>query len=348
MADVASRAGVSISTVSRALRGLPGVGRQTRERILAIAEEMAYVVSPEASGLSRRATGRVAVVVPRLDSWFSATILAAIEATVRAADLDVMVYQVDGERARARFFHELPTRRKVDAVVLVSLPLLPNEEQRLDLMGVRTVVAGGRLRDLPYVEVDDAEIGRTAVDHLVALGHRRIAMIRTSDTDGARWNSDVNRVRGWSEALAGHGLGPDPRLLVTEQYDVRAGARGIDQLLELDPLPTAVFCYSDDIAVAAQHRLERRGLRVPDDVSLVGVDGNPLTGLFEITTVDQQVPEQGRRAATMALDLLADRTPDDPAQCVESRLVARASTASPPAALLRGGGGQTGPGGTTV
>ncbi len=155
MADVARRAGVSIATVSRALRDVPGVSDATRLRIRAIADELSYVVSPEASGLARRETGRVAVVVPRIDIWFYATMLASIERVLRAADLDVLVYQVDGEDERVRFFEQLPARRKVDAAVLIALPLREREVDRLDLLGVEVVVAGGRLRDHPRVEVDD-------------------------------------------------------------------------------------------------------------------------------------------------------------------------------------------------
>ena len=95
------------------------------------------------------------MVVPRIDIWFYSTMLASIERTLRAADLDVLVYQVDGEEQRSRFFEQLPARRKVDAAVLIALPLLEREEERLDLLGVEVVVAGGRLRDHPNVEVDD-------------------------------------------------------------------------------------------------------------------------------------------------------------------------------------------------
>lgn len=331
MSDVAREAGVSIATVSRALRGLPGVGAETRVRILRIAEELAYVVSPEASSLSRGSTGRVAVVVPRLDSWFASTMMATIEATVRGANRDVLIYQVDGKAQRHRFFRELPTRRKVDAVVLVSLPITPDEEARLDLMGVQVVVAGARLRDFPFADVDDRAIAVKAVEHLVDLGHTRIGMIRTSDTDGARWISDVNRGRGYVEALAAHGLGDPGELLVTETYGIHAGSRGIQRLLELERPPTAVLCYSDDIAVSALRAAQLRGIRVPEDVSLIGIDGNPLAELFEITTVDQHVTQQARLAGEMALRLLSGAPLPQPAVTVRSELVVRSSTGPPTA-----------------
>lgn len=328
MADVAERAGVSIATVSRALRGVPGVSEPNRKRIRAIADDLMYVVSPEASGLSRRETDRVAVVVPRIDVWFYSTVLAAAESALRAAGMDVLIYQIDGQEQRSRFFQQLPARRKVDAVVLVALPMLPSEIDRLDLMGVHVVVAGGRLRNYPFVEVDDHAIATSAVDHLVALGHRRIAMIRTSDTDGTAWSSDVLRTQGYREALANHGLSAPPDYLVSEPYGPDAGARGMQRLLALKEPPTAVFAYSDEIAVSALRTLQLAGLRVPEDISLIGADGHPLGELFGITTVEQSVGDQGRLAAETAIALLRGQEVD-PAVQVPSALLDRGSTAPP-------------------
>ena len=112
MADVARHAGVSTGTVSRALRNLPGVSDDTRQMIKEKADELSYVVSPEASRLSRGSTGRVALVVPRLHVWFYAAMVSSLENELRAADLDVLIYQVDGEVERTRFFAKLPARRK--------------------------------------------------------------------------------------------------------------------------------------------------------------------------------------------------------------------------------------------
>lgn len=337
MADVAERAGVSIATVSRAVRGLPGVSPRTRSRVLSAVEELDYVVSPAASSL-RGATRRVAVVLPRLDSWFSSTMLATVEAGLRQADLDVLLYQIGTEEKRTRFFRDLPTRRKVDAVVLIALPIRLEEEERLDLMGVEVVVAGFRLRDFPSVGVDDVAIAVTAVEHLLDLGHTRIGMIRTSDTDGARWASDLHRRTGYLQALTNHGIDHDPSLLVTAPYGVDAGAVGMERLLALEDRPTAVFCYSDDIAVAAAAAARRHGLRVPEDLSLIGVDGNGLGELFDITTVDQHVVDQARAASRMVLDLLSGRTPEDTCLTLPADLVVRGSTGPTPVAARPGRG----------
>lgn len=330
MADVAARAGVSIATVSRALRDVPGVSGPTRERIRGVAHELSYVVSPEASRLARRETGRVAVVVPRIDVWFYSTMLAVIEQVLRDADLDVLVYQVDGEAQRSRFFRDLPARRKVDAVVLVALPVLAEEESRLELLGVEVIVAGGRLRDYPHVRVDDHRVALVACRHLIDLGHRRVAMIRTGDTEGTRWSSDVERTRGYRDALVEAGIALRDDYVVTRPFGVAAGADGVDALLALPDPPTAVFAYSDEIAVSALQRLRDRGVTVPQLVSVVGVDGHPLAELFGLTTVDQRLDTQARLIGEMVLRRLREDLHGDRSVVLEPELVVRSTTAPPP------------------
>lgn len=328
MADVARQAGVTISTVSRALRGLPGVSERNRERIRAIADELSYVVSPEASRLARGPRGRVAVVVPKIDAWFYSTMLAHIERVLATAELDVLVYQVHGEEQRTRFFRDLPSRRKVDAVVMISLPLQRSEVDRLDLLGVDVIVAGGRVRDYPHVQVDDYAIGRTAVGHLLELGHRRIAMIRTREAIAA-WSPDLERTRGYRDALREADIPLRDDYVATHPYGTEGGAVAVEQLLAVDVRPTAIFAYSDEMAVGALERLRERGIDVPGEISVVGVDDHPLSEVFGLTTIKQDLAAQGRLAGEMALALLGGEKIDETAIVVPATLVARSSTAPP-------------------
>ena len=298
MADVARAAGVSLATVSRALRDVPGVSPDTRDRIRRIAGELSYVVSPEASRWPGGRRAGSPIVVPRTDIWFYGSMLSSMERAMREADLDVLVYQVDGEEQRMRFLRDLPARRKVDAVILTALPMRQSEVDRLDLLGAHVVVAGGRVRDYPNVEVDDVEVGRLAVQHLLDLGHTSIAMIRTSDAEGAAWSSDIQRVRAWRETLAAAGHPPPDDLLVTVPYGPRAGADAMAQLLARDVPPTAVFAFSDELAAGAYQGALEAGLRVPEDLSIVGVDGHPIAETLGLTTVEQDVVRpRARRSA---------------------------------------------------
>ncbi|RJS45930.1 LacI family DNA-binding transcriptional regulator [Nocardioides cavernaquae] len=327
MADVARRANVSVATVSRALRGLPGVGEATRARILEIAEELAYVISPEASRLSSGQTGRVGVVVPATQIWFYGEMLAAIERRLREADLDVLLYQVSDEEVRMRFFRDLPTRRKVDAVVLIALPLPQLEVDRLDHLGVEVVVAGGRVRDFPYVEVDDRAIAATAVDHLVGLGHERIALIRATNYGEIHWAPDVLRLEGYLMALSAAGIPDRSEYVVSVPFTPHDGAAGAEELMALPEPPTAILCFSDEIAIGAMEAVRRAGLRVPEDVSIVGIDDHPFAAVMGLTTIRQDVDAQGEAAANMALRRL-DHAPVDNL-VIPHELVIRTSTAPP-------------------
>lgn len=328
MADVAQRAGVSVATVSRALRGLPGVGEATRTRILEIADELAYVISPEASRLSGGQTGRVGVVVPATDIWFYGEMLAAIERRLRAADLDVLIYQVRDPDVRQRFFRQLPTRRKVDVVILIALPLPAEEADRLDHLGVEVIVAGGRVRDFPHVEVDDRAIAQTAVAHLAGLGHERIGLIRATSYGEIHWEPDSLRLEGYLLGLAEAGLPQREEYVISVPFSPCYGSDGARQLLSLPEPPTAVLCFSDEIAFGALEGARRLGLRVPEDVSIIGIDDHPLSELMGLTTVRQDVTAQGAMAAEMALRRLEHRGVENVVMSHE--LVVRTSTGRPP------------------
>jgi DNA-binding LacI/PurR family transcriptional regulator len=330
MTDVAREAGVSTATVSRALRDMPGVSEPTRERIKRLAEELSYVVSPEASGLSGGSTGRVAVVLPAVDIWFFSTMLSGIERALRRADFDVLIYHLSNVDERRRFFDRLPARRKVDALVMVAMPIPDDDAKRLDLIGSRVVVAGGRLRDYPYVWIDDAAVAHQAVRHLVQLGHTKIAMIRTSDPAGSTWAGDMARAEGFRTAMAAHDLDLPDEHVVTVPYSADGGAHAMDRLLSLRDSPTAVFAYSDEVAIGALRSLRRAHISVPERMSIVGVDDHPMAQLLDLTTVHQSVEAQGVAAGQMVIDLIQGRAPVDAALTLPTHLVVRATTGPPP------------------
>ncbi len=331
MADVAREAGVSVATVSRALRDLPGVGEETRQRIKDIAERLRYVVSPEASALSGGATRRVAVVVSRIDYWFYGSMVAALEETLRQAGHDVLLYQISGAEQRRRFFDELPARRKADALVVVALPVPEEQARRLDLLGMHVVVAGGQVLDYPRVGIDDHEVGLQAVGHLVELGHRKIAMIRTEDPEGAIWQSDLGRTAGYRDALERAGIAWRDDYVATVPFGSEGGAVAMQHLLDLADPPTAVFAHSDEVATGALRTLRREGIAVPGQVSIIGVDDHPLAELVDLTTVRQPVTEQGHLAGRLVLDLLAETPPTEPTLLVPTHVVVRGTTGPPPA-----------------
>jgi LacI family transcriptional regulator, repressor for deo operon, udp, cdd, tsx, nupC, and nupG len=329
MVDIARIAGVSLATASRALSSAPGVAAATRERVLAVAEELSYVVSPEASRLSGGSTRRVAVVVPHISRWFFASMLEALESVLRQADLDVLLYTVGGGAADSHaFFERLPARRKVDAVVVLAFPVSEAEQQRLDLMGVTIVAAGGQSAAYPYVCIDDEVAGRQAMDHLIFLGHRRIAMIAAVDPGRRGWPALDRRSQAYYSALGEAGIAADPSLVTTVDWGGLQAADAMGQLLGLREPPTAVYAHSDELALGAMRTLRRAGLRIPEDISVIGIDDHPLAELADLTTVSQPVRQQGLLVGQMVLGLLQGKDVER-AVTVPTRLVIRRSTAPP-------------------
>lgn len=327
MADIARAAGVSMATTSRALNGLPGVAPATREKVLRVAEEFAYVTSPEASSLAGGTTGRVAVVVPHLSRWFFGEMLNGIEAVLRAAGLDLMLYHVAEGAQRESFFRTLPARRKVDAVLVIGIPVSEPEQERLSLMGVEIFAAGGQFAPYPFVSIDDAQAGTQAVNHLLSLGHRRIAMIDPIDPNAEVWPVD-GRAHAFTSGLEAAGIELEPDLFRRVPWGPEGGAAAMAELLSLPRPPTAVFVHSDEMAFGALRTSRRAGFRVPDDISIIGVDDHPVSAQLDLTTIGQDVLKQGQMAGQIVVDALAGR-PVPAETILPTRLVPRGSTSAP-------------------
>ncbi len=325
LAEVAREAGVGLATASRALRDSPGVAPATRVKVRAVAQRLEYVASPDALRLATGTTSRVALVIPHVDRWFFGAMVAGLESVLRDADLDVLLYHVGGADDRRRFFEHLPARRKVDAVVVVGFTIDERERQRLALMGVHIVAAGGQSGDYPYVCIDDFTAGTQAVNHLINLGHRRIAMLEALDPSQPAVTS---RTRAYYHCMRDAGIGVDRDLVRTAEWGGEQGAASMAALLGLRSPPTAVYAHSDEVALGALRTLRRAGLRIPEDMSIVGIDDHPVAALTDLTTVRQPVHLQGRLTAEMVLGLLrGDEV--DVAVHVPTELVVRASTSPP-------------------
>lgn len=327
LTDVARLAGVGVGTASRALSGAGRVAPETRARVLEVADRLHYVVSPDAASLARGRTGRVALVVPHLSRWFFGEVVEGIHAGLRGADLDLLLYPVGAVQERLAFFERLPARRKVDAIIVVAFPVLEAEQRRLELMGVHIVAAGGQSATYPFVRIDDYTAGRQAMDHLVFLGHRRIAMLEAKDPD----QPDLKPPRSdaYHAALLDHGIDPDPDLVVVGDWGGEQGAQSMSRLLSLRHPPTAVYAHSDEVALGAIRTIRRAGLDIPRDISVIGIDDHPLAVLTDLTTIRQPAYQQGIRAAEMLIALLRGDPGTDESVTLPTELVVRRSTAPP-------------------
>jgi DNA-binding LacI/PurR family transcriptional regulator len=332
--DVAREAGVSTATVSRALRGLPRVSDETRERVLAAAARMEYVASPHAASLAGGQTRTIGVVVPNVTRWFFGSVIHGAEELLRSEGYDVLLYDITGDpEARRRLFSAHLLSKRVDAVMVLAVRPTPEEIASLSKAGSPTVVVGGYVPEWPSIRIDDVLAATTAVQHLIDLGHERIAHVGgTPDPEHAGLELSVpgDRLRGYRQTMAGAGLAIDPAWEVTGDFSALGGLTACRQLLEASNLPTAIFAASDEMAIGATHALRKAGLRVPEDISVVGIDDHELSEYFDLTTVAQPAHELGRLGARILLDALAGIVHEPAGLVLPTNLIRRRSAAAAP------------------
>ncbi|HEX6969310.1 MAG TPA: LacI family DNA-binding transcriptional regulator [Micromonosporaceae bacterium] len=330
--DVAREAGVSTATVSRALRGLPTVAGPTRQRVLQAAARLGYIASPSASRLAGGRTATIAVVVPRITRWFFSTVVEAVEETLHDAGYDLLLYNLGGrEDTRRRLLHTANLHKRVDALMLVAIPLQAADLAALTSVTVPgvTVSSGTAVPGWASVRIDDVAAARTATRHLLDLGHRRIAHISGDSSEELAFTTHLDRRHGYRQALLAAGLAPDTRLEVEAPFTVDGGSRAITELLRHGDPPTAVFAACDEMAMGAIGALRQAGLRVPDDVSVIGIDDHNLAAAVGLTTVAQPAAEQGQIAAHALLGPLQDGAPSSGELLLPTRLVVRETTGPP-------------------
>ena len=327
--DVAAAAGVSTATVSRALRGLPHVNPQTRELVRRVASDMDYVVSPSASRLASGRTGTIAVIAPFIARWFFSTVLSGVDSVLHTHDIDLLVFEVGDPAIAYRIPPERRLRGRVDGLLVVALPSEESAVANLLDLGLPVSLIGATAAGVPSVSIDDVAAAQTATQHLINVGHQRIAII-TGQPKPTGFTPATDRESGYATALRKAGLTQDPQLRSFGYFTVAGGEQAMTGLLAHAQPPTAVFAASDEMAFGAIRALRRHGLRPGQDVAVVGVDGHDLSDLLDLTTVTQPVRDLGRMAAETLLTQLqlpmAERSRVAQATVVPTTLVVRSST----------------------
>lgn len=331
--EVAQRAGVSTATVSRALSGNGHVSDATRARVRAAAHDLGYVVSSSASGLATGRTRNVGVVIPFLNRWFYGAVLEGAEQALLGHGYDLTLYNLGGgEEQRRSVFEHFLLRKRVDAVIAISLELTTTELSRLFEMKKPIVGVGGPLPGVRTLSIDDVAVARLATEHLLALGHTRIAHLGGDPDHDRDFHLPSNRRVGYVEALEAAGIEADPGLFATTDFTVQSGYGAAKQLLgEPHRRPTAIFAASDEVAIGAILAARDLGLDVPGDVSVIGIDDHELADFFGLTTIAQFPAEQGRLAVDILMDELkpGHREPTGDNIPLPYELLVRGSTTRP-------------------
>ncbi|MCD6290034.1 MAG: LacI family DNA-binding transcriptional regulator [Anaerolineae bacterium] len=325
--DIARAAGVSHSTVSRALKGTGRISPATRDRIRHIAKEMGYTPSLVARSLVTKRTHSLGLVVTQLSDPFIDRIVDGIEDLATAAGYSVLLSSSHADPAREMAIVEAFHTRRVDGVIVLASRVGNLYSERLQELSVPIVLINNQANGeyIYSVSADDEGGARLAVRHLLDLGHRRIGYIGSS----FRPPSNQRRLAGYQAELKRAGITPDPDLIIVSDTsdDVANGRDALSQLLSVGA--TAVLCYNDRTAIGVLVAARESGISIPKRLSVVGFDDIDAGWYVTppLTTIHQPRMEMGRRAMQMVLNLLAGHEVSN--EILPCHLITRESTTFP-------------------
>jgi LacI family transcriptional regulator/LacI family repressor for deo operon, udp, cdd, tsx, nupC, and nupG len=324
--DIAKKAGVSPSTVSRALEDHPRIGAATRKRIQALAIEMNYVPSTVAKSLATNKTWTIGMVLAAISDPFMGRVVEGVEQVAIETGFNVFISTSQNDRQREIAVIETLQKRRVDGIIVIASHLFDRSPRFFERSKVPIVVINEQSpgKNMHFVAVDDVRGARMAVEHVIALGHHRIGYVSIPN----RPQSNQYRFKGYQDALEAAGIAVDPTLIFSSHTivdHVSTGEASLEPLLAAGA--TAVFCYNDASAIGLLAACHKRGISVPGDLSIIGFDDIDMADytMPGLTTIRQPRFELGKRAMHMMRALLSGEEPEN--QFLPCELVVRQTTA---------------------
>jgi LacI family transcriptional regulator len=327
--EVAEKAGVSLGTVSRVINNDVHVSPETRQRVLAVTRELGYVANRQARSLAGGKTHTVGVIVPDLGTGYIGEIIRGIDSELNISGFDLILYTTHRTASKEANYVANLAEGMVDGLLLV-LPRSPTDY-------VSTLMQ----RNFPFVLIDHQGTGKdcpavgatnwqgayNATEYLIKLGHQRIGFITGSMDLGCA----SDRLEGYRAALRTHHVNADAELVHEGDFVQKDGYTGATALLDLGTPPTAIFASNDAMAMGAMDAVRVRGLRVPDDISILGFDNIPQSAMVypPLTTVQQPLEQMGRVATQMLLGILKDPEKEHGRIELPTELILRESTSAP-------------------
>lgn len=308
--DVARQAGVSVGTVSRVINNNPNVKAATREKVLAVVRALNYKPDPIARSLISRRTDSIGVIVPFFSRPFFSEVLQGVEAALSACGCNLVLYNVQTVEQRERYFFDLPMNRKVDGLLIISISPEDNVARQFRDVNLPTVLVDAYSSCLTSLVVDNIDGGYQAMKCLIEQGHRRIGFINGVIEGNFRFNKANDRLIGVHRALGEAGLLFEPELMFSTDWTRQQGQEAALQLLSLAEPPTAIFATSDMQAIGVLDAAKKLGIRVPDDLSVIGYDGIEAAELLELSTIQQPMHLMGEMGIKHLMQLIEEPQQD--------------------------------------
>ncbi len=330
--DVAKKAGVGLGTVSRVVNNSPYVSVATRERVLAVIQDLHYVPNITARRLSLGKTLTIAVIVPFFTRPSFIERLRGIEHTLTESVYDLIIYNVETVKRRDECMREIPHRDLADGVLVLSLS--PQDEdipylERVDVPIVLVDANHDSLASLNRVIVDDLDGGRKATQHLIDLGHRKIGYISDILDDPFNFTSSRHRYQGYQNALRKADIAFRPEYHAQGKHGRYEARILATQMLELDDPPTAIFAASDTQAMGVMEAARDLGKSIPQDLSIIGYDDIEIAEYLGLTTIRQMLYESGQRGVELLLNTIESKPEEPVCVILPTELVVRQTTSMP-------------------
>jgi len=327
--DVAERAGVGVGTVSRVLNENPSVSDATRRKVLAAIEALDYTPNPIARRLSLRKTLAIAVIVPFFTRPAFTERLRGVEYALADSEYDLILFNVETTAKRDTYFNDIPRRERFDGLLIVSLSPRNGDVEHLLRAGVPTVLLDARHPDLSRVVIDDVAGGRLATRHLIELGHRRIGFVGDQLDNPFNFISSRDRYEGYRQALAEASIPFSAEYFRQGEHGREPARQMASDLLALPDPPTAIAAASDTQAFGVLEAAQDAGMRVPEDLSVIGYDDIEIAEYLGLTTIRQPLFALGVEGVALLLDSIANPPPAPRRVLLPVELVVRGTTAPP-------------------
>ncbi|MDX1642593.1 MAG: LacI family DNA-binding transcriptional regulator, partial [Balneolaceae bacterium] len=288
--QVAQRAGVAISTVSRVLNNSPNVSDKTKQKVNEAISELNFRPQVSARKLASQQPQMLAIAVPSFTTPYYNEVLKGVKDEIRDMDLDIIIYNTGSKNPREgieNFFD----RGTADAIITISIEITESVEKHLLASDIPIVLIGSSHEDYDYFDINNRKGGFLAGEHLIKQGYKRLGMIKPVLNN----RSSVEREAGFIEALREFKMPIEKDLFITGEstkhagYTEEAGFEAIYAYDKMDDFPDAIFCSNDTQAIGAYHALSKLGMKVPQDIGLMGYDNIKFTKYLDLTTVDQKM-----------------------------------------------------------
>ncbi|EFN7909203.1 DNA-binding transcriptional regulator CytR [Escherichia coli] len=330
MKDVALKAKVSTATVSRALMNPDKVSQATRNRVEKAAREVGYLPQPMGRNVKRNESRTILVIVPDICDPFFSEIIRGIEVTAANHGYLVLIGDCAHQNQQEKTFIDLIITKQIDGMLLLGsrLPFDASIEEQRNLPPMVMANEFAPELELPTVHIDNLTAAFDAVHYLYEQGHKRIGCIAGPE----EMPLCHYRLQGYVQALRRCGIMVDPQYIARGDFTFEAGSKAMQQLLDLPQPPTAVFCHSDVMALGALSQAKRQGLKVPEDLSIIGFDNIDLTQFCDppLTTIAQPRYEIGREAMLLLLDQMQGQHVGSGSRLMDCELIIRGSTRALP------------------